>query len=424
MSNNLLIIPERFKSNIDKKHSKCFDKILDKHDVFYFDNVAFDALKTQLTANSYEIIVCAYAGLTEDYRLLRIIKSLTPTSKLVSFMPEISNIKEYLKQNGSIYDEVSKLLEKAGGMEISNCRLADAIVFENAEDAGVIEKEVLDIPIQTAEGVAAKGIIFKDNPKYLVSIVILTYNQLDDTKICVESLMKHTADVNYELIFVDNGSTKDDTKTYLEDLKSKYSNVKVILNETNLGFACANNQGIEISEGEYVLLLNNDVILTDGWLSRMLLIAESDKKIGIVGPCTNHASGRQVVVFDGSADDDEAIQKFSKEILQKNAGFWFSVNRIIGFCVLIKREVLFNVGVLDEMFGPGGYEDFDYCMRVKQAGYKIVIAGDTFIYHVGGKGYSANNMNYNVLRTKNIELLIDKWTKNVLEIMEKLPDGM
>jgi GT2 family glycosyltransferase len=170
--------------------------------------------------------------------------------------------------------------------------------------------------------------------------------------------------------------------------------------------------------------LNNDVILTDGWLGRMVLVAESDKKTGIVGPCTNHASGRQVVVFDGSADDDEAIQKFGKDILSKNAGFWFSVSRIIGFCVLIKREVLFNVGVLDEMFGPGGYEDFDYCIRVKQAGYNIVIAGDTFIYHVGGKGYSANNMNYNVLRAKNIELLIDKWTKNVLEIMEKLPDGM
>ena len=92
--------------------------------------------------------------------------------------------------------------------------------------------------------------------------------------------------------------------------------------------------------------------------------------------------------------------------------------------MLIKREVLFRVGVLDEMFGPGGYEDYDYCMRVKQEGYNIVIAMDTFIFHIGGKGYSSNNLDYTQLRSKNIELLIDKWNKNILEAMEKLPDGM
>lgn len=424
MSTNLLVISADHKDNIDKKHSKCIDKILNKHDVFYFEETSVTALKTQLLSNSYETIVFAYPESVKSYRLLRIIKVLNPKTKLVLLMPQISNLKEYVKENDSLYDEVYGLLKKSGAMEVSNCQLSDAVVVENIDDVDLIKKEVPSINVDTIDEVLAKGLAFKDKPKYLVSIVMLTYNQLDDTQICVESLLKHTTDVGYELIFVDNGSTKDDTKTYLEGLKEKHSNVKVIFNETNLGFACANNQGIEISEGEYVLLLNNDVILTEGWLGRMLLVAESDKNTGIVGPCTNHASGRQVVVFDGSADDDEAIQQFAKNILSKNAGFWFSVSRIIGFCVLIKREVLFNVGVLDEMFGPGGYEDFDYCMRVKQAGYNIVIAGDTFIYHIGGKGYSANNMNYNVLRTKNIELLIEKWTKNVLEIMEKLPDGM
>ena len=76
------------------------------------------------------------------------------------------------------------------------------------------------------------------------------------------------------------------------------------------------------------------------------------------------------------------------------------------------------------MFGPGGYEDYDYCMRIKHEGYNIIIALDTFIFHIGGKGYSSNNMDYMSLRFKNIELLIDKWTRNMLEIMEKLPDGM
>lgn len=210
----------------------------------------------------------------------------------------------------------------------------------------------------------------------------------------------------------------------MEALKKEHKNIKTIYNEENLGFACANNQGIEISEGEYVLLLNNDVILTDGWLSRMINVAESDDRIGIVAPCTNHASGRQVVTFNGTEENDEEIQDFAKNTLLKNAGNWISVSRVIGFCMLIKRDVIFKVGVLDEMFGPGGYEDYDYCMRVKQANYDIVIALDTFVFHIGGKGYSSNDMNYISLRSKNIELLIEKWTRNILEIMEKLPDGM
>ncbi len=423
MSTNLVVIPAKYKDNIDKKHEKCFDKF-GKYEFFFFADDCIEPFKKQLLSNSYETIIFAYSDIAEYYRSIRAAKVLSVKSKIILFLPSISNLEKYVKQNESICDEVYKILKTSSSLEVSNCQLADAVITEFSEQAELIKSKTAKVSVSTIDGFMSNGLQFADKIKPLVSIIMLTYNQLDDTKICVESLLKHTADVNYELIFVDNGSTKDDTKTYLEDLKSKHSNIKAIFNDSNLGFACANNQGIEISEGEFVLLLNNDVILTDGWLSRMIAVAESDKNTGIVGPCTNHASGRQVVVFDGDASDDEAIQKFAGEILNQNAGFWFSVSRIIGFCVLIKREVLFNVGVLDEMFGPGGYEDFDYCMRVKQAGYNIVIAGDTFIYHIGGKGYSANNMNYNVLRTKNIELLIDKWSKNILEIMEKLPDGM
>ena len=144
----------------------------------------------------------------------------------------------------------------------------------------------------------------------------------------------------------------------------------------------------------------------------------------MVVPCTNHASGRQKVVFEANPEDDDLIQEYAKTTLVKQAGSWINVDRVIGFCMLIKREVLFKVGVLDEMFGPGGYEDYDYCMRIRQAGYNIVVAEDTFIFHIGGKGYSSNNMDYMELRNKNIELLIDKWTRQTIKIMEKLPDGM
>lgn len=424
MSKQLLILPKTYKDNLNQEDQKIINKILSKYEVFYVEENSYEEIKKYVSENVFDSVVYAYSDLTRDYKFIRALKSLNLKTKLVLLYPQITNIKAYQTIEHNIYDPVYQLVEKAGSMEISNCRLADAVIVSSDEDKALLKKELSGAVVETAKEVVSGGVKFKEKTKCKVSIVMLTYNQLEDTKICVESLFKHTKDVDFELIFVDNGSTKDNTKTYLEKLKTENSNVKVIYNESNLGFACANNQGIEISEGEYVLLLNNDVILTDGWLDRMLQAAESDKKTGMVAPVTNHASGRQVVVFDGTADEDEAIQTFAKANLLKNAGLWIPVKRVIGFCMLVKREVLFKVGVLDEMFGPGGYEDYDYCMRIKQEGYDIVIACDVFVFHIGGKGYSSNNMNYSNLRTKNIELLIDKWTRNSLEIMEKLPDGM
>lgn len=422
MAENLLIIPNKFKDQLDSKEKTIVDKIVKKYEVFYSDEKSSDEFKTNITKQQPKIAIFYKSDIVIDYKLIRILKSLSQDTKIVLVEPQLTNSRLFSDTKQELYDMVYQLLEKSSSMEISNCKVADLVIVSSKEDKELLSDKIAYV--KTYDETLDKEIEFKERPKYLVSIVMLTYNQLEDTKICVESLFKHTTDVNFELIFVDNGSTKDDTKTYLESLKESHTNIKTIYNEENLGFACANNQGVEISEGEYVLLLNNDVILTDGWLSRMIQVAESDSKIGMVVPCTNHASGRQVVVYSGTEEDDEGIQKFAKTTLLKKAGSWISVSRVIGFCMLIKREVIFKVGVLDEMFGPGGYEDYDYCMRIKHANYDIVIALDTFIFHIGGKGYSSNNMDYMNLRSKNIELLIDKWTRNIIEVMEKLPDGM
>ena len=424
MSNNLLIIPVEFKNKIEKKEQSVIKKLLTKYEEFYVEKDSIENFKEYIQKNSPKVVAFFKSNITEDSHFIRALKSLNQEIKIILVSPQISNLKVYINKEKELYDEVYQLLESSSAIEVSNCRIASLVVVASNEDKDILSQKISEKFINTYDEVLEKDIEFAQKNKCLVSIIMLTYNQLADTKLCVESLFKHTKDVNFELIFVDNGSTKDDTRIYLETLKKEHKNIKTIFNEENLGFACANNQGIEEAEGEYVLLLNNDVILTDGWLSRMLDIAESDEKIGVVAPCTNHASGRQVVTFGGTENDDEGIQQFAKNILLKHAGKRISVGRIIGFCMLIKREVLFKVGVLDEMFGPGGYEDYDYCMRVKREGYNIIIALDTFIFHIGGKGYSSNNMDYMSLRFKNIELLIDKWTRNMLEIMEKLPDGM
>ncbi len=221
---------------------------------------------------------------------------------------------------------------------------------------------------------------------------------------------------------MDNGST-DDTREYLEKLRETRKHVRTIFNSTNLGFSKANNQGISVAEGEYILLLNNDVVLTEGWLERLKACAESGPAVGVVGPCTNHAVGEQVLDIELKLDLED-INRFACMQLLKNAGYWFDTHRIIGFCMLIKREVIDSIGTLDERFGPGGYEDYDFCLRVKQAGYKIMVASDVFVYHIGGQGYKKNNLNYDVLRAQNIQIFIDKWCKKALEVLERLPNGL
>jgi len=133
-------------------------------------------------------------------------------------------------------------------------------------------------------------------PVKMISLVILTCNQLAFTKKCIASIYKHTSEP-FELIVVDNGST-DGTIPYLEALSKKRENkvaIKIIQNEKNLGFAAGNNQGIAASVGDYILLMNNDIVVTPGWLDRLIRCAEKDPSIGIVGPLSNYVSGLQIV---------------------------------------------------------------------------------------------------------------------------------
>ena len=250
----------------------------------------------------------------------------------------------------------------------------------------------------------------------LVSIIMVTFNQIKLTRHCLQSLKRYTPE-KHELIIVDNGST-DGTVEFLGKMKD----TRCIFNEKNLAFARANNQGIEIAKGEYLLLMNNDLILTECWLKKLLAVASSSVDIGVVGPCTNTAAGVQKVTPSYKSIRD--LQRYAASFAMRNAGRWISVNRLNAFCFLIKRQVIDSAGVLDERFGPGGYEDYDYCLRVRQAGFRIMLAGDTYIHHVGGQGYEPNQLDYNSLRIVNRQIFVDKWCKKALESLEITPDGV
>src|ERR1019366_8002014 len=112
------------------------------------------------------------------------------------------------------------------------------------------------------------------------SIVILTHNQLAHTKTCLESIARHTPEA-HELILVDNGST-DGTADYLREYAARHRRVVVIANRTNRGFAAGNNQGLALATGSQVLLLNNDTVVTPGWLGNMLKVLREHPQVGVL----------------------------------------------------------------------------------------------------------------------------------------------
>ncbi len=210
----------------------------------------------------------------------------------------------------------------------------------------------------------------------LTSIVIVTHNEIAFTRQCLDSIRLLT-DTTYELIVVDNGST-DGTVEYLRAM----GDVRLIENDSNRGFPAAANQGMAVAAGKQVLLLNNDVIVTTGWLGRMLrALRGGDASIGLVGPRSNFVSGPQQIEvgYENIAELDGFAWDFGKA----HNGVIVDVSRLVGFCLLIKREVIDAIGVLDERFGIGCFDDDDFCLRAVAAGFRAVIVGDAFVHHLG-----------------------------------------
>ena len=243
--------------------------------------------------------------------------------------------------------------------------------------------------------------------KPIVSIVIPTYNQLQFTKECIESLYAYTK-IPFELIIIINNKN-DGTVELLNEFSKLNNNIKMILNNENMGFPISINQGIKESIGEYVLILNNDVVVTEYWLETLLDIANNNKSIGIVGPISNEVSGLQKDK-DANYKTIDEMHGYAAMVREKNKNRIMKFPRVAFLCTLLKREVIDKIGGLDERFTPGNFEDDDFCLRAQLTGYKTVIAQDVFIHHYGSKSFKADGeKNYVERLNTNREIFINKW---------------
>jgi GT2 family glycosyltransferase len=242
----------------------------------------------------------------------------------------------------------------------------------------------------------------------LASIIVLCCNEVEYTRLCLESVLRHTRP-RYELILIDNGST-DATPAYLDELRQRPgpARVEMVRNAANVGYPAGCNQGLAQARGDFVVFLNNDTVVTEGWLEGLVRWALRDgDAVGMVGAVTNYSRPPQQVAVDYA--DLDGMAAFAARRRREFAGQALLVERLTGFCLLARREALAAVGGLDERFGLGFFDDDDLSVRVLRAGLKLVVALDVFVHHFGSRTFNALGVDAAGLLQKNLALFREKW---------------
>ena len=238
----------------------------------------------------------------------------------------------------------------------------------------------------------------------MLSIIIPYCNSNEYTEECLKAIQKHTKD--YEIILIDNGS-KDLLKLPKDEMP-----ICLIRNEENLGFPKAVNQGFVRAKGDYLCILNNDLICTHNWADR--LIWHFEHGIDVIGPRTNSISGPQVLLVD-RYDNIKELNRESKELYKREKHNRFPFHRLVAFCIVMKGCVYETIGGFDEVFSPGNYEDDDYCLRAIDNGFKLAVANDVFIHHWGSVTHKNLDINYISLLKRNQKIFESKWSKEKIK---------
>ena len=209
------------------------------------------------------------------------------------------------------------------------------------------------------------------------SIVVLTTNLLAYFRLCVASILANTDYPNYELIVVDNATT-DGTEAYLRDLQRQHPHVRVLRNERTRSFAENNNLGLAAATGDVLVLLNDDTMLARGWLTRLARSLE-DPSLGLVGPATNRTCNEAQI--DAPYATYGEFVRFAREQAVAHEGELVPIRMLAMFCTALRRDAYERIGPLDERYQVGMFEDEDYVLRLKAAGYGVAWARDVYVHH-------------------------------------------
>ena len=252
-----------------------------------------------------------------------------------------------------------------------------------------------------------------------VDVIICVHDALEETKSCLDSIV-HSTRMPYSIVVVDDGSASE-TAGFLRDF-SRSQGAVLIRNDEARGYTRAANRALNQSTADYVVLLNSDTVVTPSWIDRLIACAESDDKVGIVGPLSNAASWQSVPDTFVGATTDWAVNVLAagntpadsaSALAQYSGRLYPEMPFLNGFCYLIKRAVIEQIGVFDEAaFGDGYGEENDYCLRAGKAGWKRTLADDAYVYHHETRSYTTEKKKELTKRAD--ELLVQKYGSELI----------
>jgi glycosyltransferase involved in cell wall biosynthesis len=260
-----------------------------------------------------------------------------------------------------------------------------------AQKGRIVQYGTLDKSLQSPKEKNISNIVKKSFISGLTSIVIHSLANLKHLRQCIQELEKYTAE-QYEIIFVDYNSPAD-IKMWLKKQIEAVKHYRYITANRDQSFVNALNNGISESSGEFIALLSSDVMVSENWLSDMLGCLQSAVRPAIVGPMADNVFGQQNVQ-DANLKSLDEIKAFR----ERNRYRRIQTRNLEGFCMLFRRQLVIDIGLLDETFLADKYVFNDFCFRAILAGHRNVIAGDVFLH------------NYGSSMSGNIQIFDEKWT--------------
>ncbi|MBL4674046.1 MAG: glycosyltransferase, partial [Arenicella sp.] len=299
-------------------------------------------------------------------------------------------------------------------LEISTTNYEPAVV-------GPIETEIFGLMnelerVTLDEKISALNFVVVEEP--LVSIIIPFFNKLEYTVDCLFALSRQ-AFKNYEVILVDDASTSDDCSTL-----NSIGGIEIIRNETNQGYLLSCNLAASASSGGYIVQLNNDTLVLEGWLSNLVNTFEIDSAVGLVGSLLLSRNG-QISEAGGIIFNDASGYNYGrgKSPYEKRFNYCREVDYCSGASIIIKRHIWESLGGYDKTFVPAYYEDTDLAMQVRELGYKVVYNPLSKVVHHEGIS-SGTDLKSGIKKYQEINKgkFYKKWTK-VLDAKPPIPSG-
>lgn len=234
-----------------------------------------------------------------------------------------------------------------------------------------------------------------------LSILIVTNNQFNFTKLCINAIEQFLRKINHEIIVIDNNST-DGTVQWVENKKE----IRLIRNYEDVGIYKAYNQGISIATGKYILFLESSVLITPNSIENLITCISSSNEIAAVSPLSNY--GEYFQTFNKEFESFDEVISFSNDFNVSNIDKWEQRLKLSGACFLIKREVINKIGNFDEKFSVGCYGFDDLCFRILNERYQHVLCNDTFVYNYGNL-WSKGTINFSAVLKEEENKFRLKW---------------